>query len=473
MGCSIRDFGGVVDSFLSIWRRLIVVLALFVCVGQAHADTIYSDWQAALTSCKSSVQTANNNHRANITGCLAGTYSTYNEWYLEYEYSSTIHTVTHLDFPYRGAVPPENPCGSLATVSIFLDGKVLSGYSFPQSAVDQVTGATVQCAMTATPKGAPVWNQWSNKWQTYAQLSPTGDLAGGDGVTDGSGAGVADVPVPPSYDNQPTTPGVCGGGSCYDAASDQYCASSGGSQYCVSGAAARSSSGGCSGSAAVTCGGSPSAPLPAQSQVPDPATQAVGSDHYTQADPQTGTSVPVVVNVYKGATNPNGVTSGQQSGDSGPASASSTGNADGSSYSGGGDCNSPPVCSGDAAMCGAARTQWATTCQVHKDLAGTGQPSDFDTLKTKYSQSDVWSDPDTSMDGTEGGQANQGNYNQSGFGWSRACPLQDWHIELGDFGSFTVPLQDKCYVGDWIRYLVIGMGLFLAAIITAGGKGGG
>ncbi|HEU4590552.1 MAG TPA: virulence factor TspB C-terminal domain-related protein, partial [Steroidobacteraceae bacterium] len=148
------------------------------------------------------------------------------------------------------------------------------------------------------------------------------------------------------------------------------------------------------------------------------------------------------------------------------------------SYGGGGDCNSPPVCTGDAVMCGVARQEWTAMCQaksdaaqLHKDLAGDGPPSDFDALKNKYGQGDVWSDPDTSMDGTVGGQANSGIYDQSGFGYATSCPLHDISISLGSRGSFVIPLEDKCVVGTWLRALVIGFALLSAAIITAGGRG--
>lgn len=457
------------DSFCSRIGRLAALLALLVvCVPAAHAQGgNYTTQSEALAGCQAYAQAWNNQYYNPANGdamtCVNLNWTPPGGGYGVRAYGSA-----QPGYWTWSQDTTSNPCANLSNTSIFVSGKVTAGFSFPETTTDPATGAQVQCGMTATPTGAPVWNPYSQIWQTYVSLKASGNLASGNQVTDGTGNATG-IPVPSDFTNQFTTPSVCGTDSCYNPASDQYCASSGGAQFCVSGATARSTTGGCSGTDSVACGGSPTAPLPSSSQIPDPATQVTGSDKYTQADPATGATLPVVVNIYRGSTSTSNPSSGQQAGDSGPASSSSSPST--GSYSGGGDCNTPPVCSGDAATCGAARTQWATTCQVHKDLAGTGVPSDLDSLKTQYSQSDAWSSVDTSQDSTVGGQANQGVYDQSGLGWSRSCPLTDWHIDMGIVGSFDVPLADKCYVGDWIRDLVIGMGLFVAAIITAGGKG--
>lgn len=438
------------------------MLAAFTSSSYATTScgATYADSSSAMSACTSFL---NQYYAGGAYSCqLENTATTTPDWRITDGY----HTGPLFDF-CAGA--PSNPCSSLAGVSMFLDGKVSNAFTFTQTATDS-NGASVQCAMTATVAGAPVWNQWSQKWQTYAHLTPTGNPVDAAGVKDGSGAPVTDVMNPSVYADQATTPSVCDGGSCYNPGTDQYCASAGGSQYCLAGATARDSVGGCSGSAAVLCGGSPSPPLPPPSKVSDPATQIDGTSHVTQADPSTGATLPVVVNIYSGNATAGPVTSGQTSSDSGPAPASST--ASPSSYAGGGDCNSPPVCTGDAVMCGISRQQWLTMCsakasadQAHKDLVGDGSsPS----INTTHSASDVWTD------GTHTGDpvadaANQGSYDSTGLGFATQCPLVDLTVPLWEGREVTVPFSKGCVVGQWISAIVLAFAAFAAAKITAGG----
>lgn len=476
MDSSFRNVRRVVDSLLARSGRVasgvvFVVLVAFCCGAPrvVHASSNPS-FDAAWASCQQYAASYHNSAYWNFDHCGLGADGKSVSGYcrrLSDGYIATCGPGWYFD----GVAPASNPCTTIASVSIYLDGKVSNGFTLTQTATDPYTGATVQCAMTVSVQGAPVWNPWSSKWQTFATLTPTGTAADTAGVKDGSGSPVPDVVNPGTYANQSTAPSVCSTGSCYNAATDKYSASTNGSLSFIGGDTARSSAGGCSGGSAVLCAGSPTPPLPTPAQVRDPATDIVSSDKYTQADPTTGATLPVVVNIYRAPLSTSTPTSGQQSGDSGPAPAS-TSSGPSSSYAGGGDCNTPPVCSGDAATCGAARTQWATTCQLHKDLAGTGAPSDFDSLKTKYAQSDVWTDASATTDGSVGGQANAGNYDMSGFGWSTSCPLQDIVVPMGSLGTFSIPVHDKCYVGSWLRALVIGSALIAAAIITAGGRGG-
>ena len=131
--------------------------------------------------------------------------------------------------------------------------------------------------------------------------------------------------------------------------------------------------------------------------------------------------------------------------------------------------NSPPACSGDAVGCGAARTQWATTCQLHKDLTGDGAPADFTAFKTAHTQSEVWST--ATAGNTVGDQANAGNYNSTGFAYGTTCPLTDLTVSLWQGKVLTIPFTKGCVVGPWIRGMLIAMALFSAAIITKGGNG--
>lgn len=367
-----------------------------------------------------------------------------------------------------------------------MPGKVTQGMTLSLTTTDYQTGGTVQCAYTLTPLAPPIMNQWGN-WNTWASLVPTGNPAGGSGApgavsnSDGSAPNPSVPSVPPTGPDLPTTPPqVCGGGSCYDAGTDQYCMVSGGQQSCISGSSARGTPGSCvSAGDSAMCAGSPSAPLPSPSVVPDPSTAVTGNDGYTQANPSTGANIGITTVTY---TNPGGTptTSGQKTGDVGPTK-STSGSGSGSSpassstapgsFGGGGDCGSPPVCSGDAVMCGVAEEEWHAMCQAKTDqenldkhLAGDGNgPPTFTADQAKYGQSDVWVQGSTGN--TVGDQANAGSYNQTGFGYSRQCPLQD--LALTSI-PFVVKFSMGCDVLESAGYIILGFALFAAYKITAG-----
>ncbi|MHB1271515.1 MAG: virulence factor TspB C-terminal domain-related protein [Rhodanobacter sp.] len=377
---------------------------------------------------------------------------------------------------YNYVAPVVNPCdpSNVPTGRFPIDGKILAGYQIPENVTDPTTGAIVQCAVTVTPIGVPTWNPNRQTWETYSSTAASGNLASGVGATavvDGTGAAVSPPPpVPPSpFTDNPSPPAICGGGSCYDTSANQYCASSGGAQFCVSGAVAQSAAGGCSGTDIVLCGGSPAAPSPnvQTSSISDPATQIQSSDSYTQANPTTGALLPVVVAVYSSGAAP-APTNGAKSTDSQPASASTA--ATPGSYSGGTDCKTPPACSGDAVACGAARTQWATTCQVHADLAGTSPAPSATSLANDgaYDTNSLW--PTQATGATLGDAANAGNYDTTGLGGGTQCPMVDTSIPLWNGQSFTIPFGKLCTPGGWLAALVLGFAYFFAAKITAGVK---
>jgi hypothetical protein len=122
-------------------------------------------------------------------------------------------------------------------------------------------------------------------------------------------------------------------------------------------------------------------------------------------------------------------------------------------------------------MCGVAQEAWQTSCNVSIQttaLAGsspTQQPPTFASDQTKYSLADVTQQ--ASSGNTTGDQANQGTYDQSGFGYATACPLTDLTVDF-TVGSFVIPFSKACIIGPWIYWTVIGFSLFAAARITAG-----
>lgn len=386
-------------------------------------------------------------------------------------------------FSYNGSPPPPDIqiCQDNAPHAMrWVKGKILNGYSANMSVTDPSSGVTVNCKMDLEPAG-PALTSDADGWDTLILLHP--DAAGWGSVTppgtgamvDSSGSPAGDSNLPASASSvstNQTAPQVCGGGSCYDPNSGQACALIGGKQACISvpqSAAASSAPGNCAavGNGAL-CQGNPS-PQPVKSVITDPATQIKSSDSYVFADPTSGQTFQDGVTVY---TLPGtSAASGQKSGDVGPAPAS-TAPSNPSSYSGGTDCSTPPVCTGDAATCGAARTEWATVCQVHTDLAGTSSAPSPASLASggSYDQSSVWVD-NTSTGDAVADAANAGNYDQSGMGFSTTtCPMKDLTVPLGS-ASFVIPFSEGCVIGPWLRGIVIAMSLFAAAKITAGGNG--
>jgi hypothetical protein len=372
-------------------------------------------------------------------------------------------------YPYTwSSTNPCDPAAHPAQKTFDYSAKpLLAGYSINANATDPNTGATIQCATNVAVSGGSVWVPNLGQYETAITVSFTGSLSSGAGWVDGSGAALVPQPGIPTLNAvNVTAPAVCGDSSCYTPTADTYKATTASGDIGVSGAAARSSTGGCSsGSGAAVCAGSPGTiPAPPPAIIPDPATQVQGSATYTQVNPSTGAAQSVTVVTY--GLPGTSVKSGQQSGDNGPAPASTSPTADHGAFAGGTDCTSPPVCSGDAVMCGAARTQWATTCQLHTDLAGpTGKaPTTLAADNAKYSQSDVWVTP--TAGNTVGDAANAGNYDQTGGGAPRTCPLTDFHF--GSVAGLSVKFSIGCDPLLWLAYVGWGFALYRAARITAG-----
>lgn len=396
-------------------------------------------------------------------------------------------------FPYSGPKdPPGNPCSGMAGSSIYQDGKITSGSTTCVRGPQQADGSSAMCGATLTPISGATWNPYLQKWQTYLQFSPTGSVCGvGQGDNPGAVAGPDGGPnttAPPIPDpvpaSNPEPPKLCGGVSCYDPATGDACALSGGVQVCVNtgtgsnGNGSSGNSGGCATSGDVTlCTGSPHAPTPPPGAVPNPPGQTQGTDGGLHADPSTGSTFPTTTTIYgpPGSTPNNGSAPGDYSptnptgnpdgGDPAPPSSSAS---PPGTFSGGGGCDEPPACTGDAVACGAARTQWATTCQLHKDLTGdgTGQ-SEFDALKAKHTDADVWQEGSQSSGDTLTDNANAGIYDQSGFSFARQCPMTDLEVPfLGK--TLSVKFSKGCVIGPWIHGVVVAMALFLAGLITLG-----
>lgn len=482
------------DTFHAAVRRLIVVVFLVFIAGMVFASGIPEEDDGTQSAANQKCQTTLAGYLQQWPGGSAspscalqlspngdGLYG----FFVHYFVSGGVDK--QFFFAFDGAAV-DNPCTSLVGSS---DDIVYNpGQGTPAGGVtyvtDSVTGANVGCPFTLSWSAPTAVEDAYGHLHIHYTQTYTGNVAtsGSHGATgtsqydDQSG----NVLVPQPTATQGPSPQLCGGGSCYDPNANQFCASSGGSQFCVSGSTASSSQGGCSSSGGGTlCAGSPTAPSPvgtSGSQVTNPTTQIQSSDQYTQANAATGALSTVTVNSYQapgGSVSSGASSSSTKAANSGsastqPASSSSSGNND--SFGGGGDCNTPPVCSGDAVMCGVAREAWQTSCNVSVQttaLAGSNpsqQPPTFASDQTKYSQSDVWQQP--SSGNTAGDAANQGSYDQTGFGYSTTCPMTDLTVSIGTVGSVVIPFSDGCVIGPWIYWLVIGFSLYRAARITAG-----
>lgn len=383
--------------------------------------------------------------------------------------------------------PSTNPCKANAPqLGNGYRGRVLVSMSFcmPGVPTNDGSGGTVTCKMSFTPSAPPIQNQWGN-WNTAGTLTATGDLCGGDqgGWSNPDGSPVGD-PAPPSPQVTPPLPAppqTCGGGSCYDPNKDQYCATSGSTQICVPGSTGRgfgntgaptptppgTPQGGCSSSGDSTlCVGTPSAPqppAPPQSPIADPPTSVTNIDHYTQANPQTGVNTPVTAVTY---SNPGGVqtTNGQKPGDSGPAPASSTAKP-GNGAGGGGDCTSPPVMTGDAALGMIARQTWYTRCAVE---ANSIKASDF--AGADRSLGDQTTSPDVVFQ--EGGTGSTGGVldglDSGGFLGGRSCP--GFAPVKGVGGYDIVTDRGVCDIFGQIGTYILAMAYALGAFIIYKGK---
>lgn len=280
--------------------------------------------------------------------------------------------------------------------------------------------------------------------------------------------------LPQASPKGPTGPSSrsCGGGSCVDPSTGQACVvTQSGQQFCTpTGAAFPPSQSNCysDGSSTTLCIGVPNPTTPPNPPVTDPATQITSHDTYNVSN--TNNQSTTTVNVYN--TTGGATSSGQKPGDVGPsngggpkgtdpAHASSAGG--NGTLSGGTDCSSPPVCTGDSVLCGIARTQWSTTCQVHKDLVGTTSPPSA----TAPTQGDVWGDG-TNTGNARGDAANQGNYDTTGFGFARDCPLTDLTVQVMG-KSVAIPFSKGCMIGGWVRAILLAFAAFAAVRITAGG----
>jgi len=385
---------------------------------------------------------------------------------------------------FSGAPPPSNPCTSLASSKFTIDipandAPLTNGYTYTQSATDS-TGASVACTMVynSTSGCVKVMTPEGPQWQCTGTATPSGDpasLSSGQKVGDWSDpSGATPDPAPPNVAANPPTPAtappqVCGGQSCFDPATMQYCGVGASGQFCVPAAQADTSAGGCLSSGGVTlCAGNPTAPAPPAppaSQITDPQTQFKGSDQFQSSDPQSGAVTQVSTAVYaapgasssSGAKSTSSQTGAPSDGSSSPAPASSS---SGAGSFGDNGCNTPVSCSGDAVMCGIAQETQQSKCasqSVAKALTGDGsspQLSTGDASKLDGGTVDLGD-----ITGGTGGSGGTGTgtghgLDDSGLGWATQCPFVSQSITVGD-STFTLDMTPICTYGPWMEGFIL------------------
>jgi hypothetical protein len=425
-------FGGRVDifsfrrlSFRAAWLFVVLFVAGFASEGVVA--TTCSTYDQAMTLCQADIK----NH---ISGSCSWSNNLVTEHYCDQFGCSSQGWVTSCPAGWTPPPPPPSTCSNLNAGQgrTYQQGKVLAGFSFPQNYTDPTTGATIQCAMTWTPSGPPTLNN-QGQWETPGQFAASGNLANGTGWKDSSGASVSPQPPTPTMPapSVPSPPKICGGGSCYDPGSDNYCATSGGAQFCVSGATARTPAGGCVSSGdATVCAGSPTAPLPPAppgSSISNPLTQIRSQDNTTQANSVTGT-VQTISTVTYGLSSSN-VASGQKSSDNGPAPASTSSAP--VTASGGGDCNTPPIVNNSPGLAEVALQTWKTRCAIEANNSTGGVVGGLGTLYTPSTDtvSSVVADFQAGLATTPIGSSVTGFFSVGSVGG--ACPV--WTVPANDY----------------------------------------
>lgn len=319
-------------------RGLILALSLWLVAGSALALTpsdFPQTYDGQLAYCNALAGSG-------VGGGAAG------PCYIKVDNATTAHwmflsrnngTYSSNNFPYNGTVPTDRerclgaPSKSLTSAS----GSVC------------VAG----CSFGPADDGRSSSHQHINFDGSVSEVFSGTYVPSGDSCSGGPG-----VPAPVS---DPTPPRqLCGGGSCHDVAAGKFCAVNGaGAQVCISDKPPAGQPGGCITAGDTTlCAGAPP-PLPPNPPILDPPTQIVSTDQYQD---KTGTTVTnSTVNNYntKGGQ-PN---SGAGADDVTPPEKGDDPSGDKTSASGGGNCNTPPICEGAAATCMVVTQTWLLRCK--------------------------------------------------------------------------------------------------------------
>ncbi|MDR3445148.1 hypothetical protein [Dyella sp.] len=127
-------------------------------------------------------------------------------------------------------------------------------------------------------------------------------------------------------------------------------------------------------------------------------------------------------------------------------------------YSDSPDCKTPPGCSGDDILCGAALEAFRTRCAV-ANLSGDEPPTDT----PEHGVRDLYG-PDVDL-------GDMSKLDMSGFGLSTSCPFNNFDFTYAD-ATVHVPLDFICTYGIGLRVLVLlSAAMSCAYILGLGVKG--
>ena len=304
-----------------------------------------------------------------------------------------------------------------------------------------------------------------------------------------SGAACDPNSTPPVIPQAPPKP--CGGQSCYDPQHGFCAVTEGGEQICTGDDPPPS---GCiTGATGAVCTSPQSGPPPTPPSPPiTPQTPPTGQDVVQTMDQQGNPQPPIVVQTYNGSGSPpatpgssggppgmgdggtGGSSNGTGSGNSGQnGTDKSSGKCpDGSVPTAGGcsatvadsGCASPPVCSGDAILCGIYKQDQIARCGSAKLLDLVQHPGangdEVDPYDLSGAPAPASVEKSTDLGDTSG-------LDSGGFGYGGSCPAADMTVDLGG-SSFVIPFSRACDWGALLRAFVLAFAYLGAAKIIAG-----
>ena len=295
---------------------------------------------------------------------------------------------------------------------------------------------------------------------------------------------------------------VCGGGSCYDPATNQFCASSSdGQQVCVKGPSQDHSSADagktpqyCGTINGVTvCAGSPSAPTPNS----DPLPPVTSDQNVMTSDGQGAPPQQTQVTTYdtndqgnnrtpgSGSTSTGSLGNGGNNGSTGESEPDGTcqdGRRPGAGGCGAGytdnGCNAPPFCSGDPLLCAGVKEQHATRCSEANraaQLANAASAAAAGASGSVFGPAGDDPDPGSVVSsvtiggsGDGGGGSGSGSgLNDSGWSLPRTCPIKSKSVAVMgmsipiDFTAACGPLGFGGLLVMIMAYLVAARILFI------------
>jgi hypothetical protein len=193
------------------------------------------------------------------------------------------------------------------------------------------------------------------------------------------------------------------------------------------------------------------------------------SSSVVAASTAAAATTPTGTNTGNGGTAPVGGTGGDGKGNAGTEcgngmTSNGSGGCVGDSATGGDDCSAPPVCNGDPVECRILFETWASRCE-------TLPAPDALIAQVGLSRSTGPTGVVLGLNPTASSAEDVKAIFQAGDtgGWlTRSCPA-DVPVDMGSYGTVTIPLSDKCWAFQLFGTLVLIIAYITAARIIVGG----